>query len=654
MSISLPSKEVIVVDIPEVREFRAGFVYNFHVPDELISEDATNIPKAILSKPSEFFDADYIDFVKTRIPRHVRFDFSPVFIQNPTLELTDEQRRDVSANRRVSQGDLLRRFYDRIIGEQEFASQTFNVVNFTDQGIEKKLYDFVSGSLEGVLEDADITVSNKGKKEADYKKEVKAKQTKNRKDFYTLQKKISKANRLTGKNIGIDFLNRSMSQPREDGVFFLENDGKKLTGRDVSLDNLKKVSLKSQINSKIYDTIVKTAMFNPTHTISSELVKLASVSEPRQKEARSESTQISQTDYMTTVQPIDICAAPTITVTSAKKRIVGYVIDKWELLPNGDLSAKEPILLENPYVATTVDYKVKYGAKYAYQVRTVAEYTMPAITQDDHQLVVIKLLICSKPTKKIFVECVEHVPPPFPTDLDFIWDYEHNNLVVTWTFPPNMQRDIKKFQVFRRRSIKEPFQLQKMYNFDDTTRPEPFVDVDPENVPEDLVEFMTNPKLTYVDYDFKKDSSFIYAICSIDAHGFTSNYSMQMQVSFDRFANRLVKKLICISDCPKPYPNMNLASDTFVDVMYHENGSRMKVYFTPEYLELYNNQNQIIPIMSTNQVGAEYRIQVINLDAQKEQVINIDVDDRRRFDKTKEDLYKGSGLKSIDPDRFKL
>jgi hypothetical protein len=53
-------------------------------------------------------------------------------------------------------------------------------------------------------------------------------------------------------------------------------------------------------------------------------------------------------------------------------------------------------------------------------------------------------------------------------------------------------------------------------------------------------------------------------------------------------------------------------------------------------------------------VGAEYRIQVINLDAQKEQVINIDVDDRRRFDKTKEDLYKGSGLKSIDPDRFKL
>lgn len=654
MSISLPSKEVIVVDVPEVREFKAAFVYNFHVPDELVSEDATNIPASILSKPAEHFDAEYIDFVKTRIPRHVRFDFSPVFMQNPTLELTDEQRRDVSANRRIHQGDLLRKFYDRIIGEQEFASLSYNVVNFTDQGIEKKLYDFVSGSLEVILEDADITVSAKGKKEADYKKELQAKRTKNRKDLQTMQRKISYANRLTGKNIGIDFLQRSMTQPREEGVYFLENDGKKLTDRDVSVDNLKKVSLKSQINSKVYDTIVKTALYNPTHTISSEMVKLASVSEARQKEARSETTQISQTDYMTIVQPIDICTTPTITVTSAKKRIVGYVIDKWEMLPNGDLSAKEPILLENPYVSTAVDYKIKYGGKYAYQVRTVAEYTMPAITQEDHQLVVIKLLICSKPTKKIFVECSEAVPPPFPTDLDFVWDYEKNNLVVTWTFPPNSQRDIKKFQVFRRRSIKEPFQLQKMYNFDDTLRPEPFVDVDPENVPDDFIEYMTNPKLTYVDTDFKKDSSFIYAVCSIDAHGFTSNYSTQMQVSFDRFANRLVKKLICISDCPKPYPNMNLASDTFVDVMYHENGSRMKVYFTPEYLELYNNENQIIPILSTNQKDAEYRIQIINLDAQKEQTINIQVEDRRRYDKTKEELYKGSGLKSVDPDRFKL
>jgi len=654
MSISLPSKEVIVVDVPEVREFKVGFVYNFHVPDELISEDATNIPASILAKPAEHFDADYIDFVRTRIPRHVRFDFSPVFMQNPTLELTDEQRRDVSANRQIHQGDLLRKFYDRIIGEQEFASLSYNVVNFTDQGIEKKLYDFVSGSLEVILEDADITVSAKGKKEADYKKELAAKRSKNRKDLQTLQRKISYANRLTGKDIGTDFLQRSMQQPREEGVFFLENDGKKLTDRDVSVDNLKKVSLKSQINSKVYDTIVKTALYNPTHTISSEMVKLASVSEARQKEARSETTQISQTDYMTIVKPIDICTTPTITVTSAKKRIVGYVIDKWELLPNGDLVAKEPILLENQYVSTAVDYKVRYGGKYAYQVRTVAEYTMPAITQEDHQLVVIKLLICSKPTKKLFVECIEAVPPPFPTDLDFVWDYEHNNLIVTWTFPPNSQRDIKKFQVFRRRSIKEPYQLQKMYNFDDTLRPEPFVDVDPENVPDDFIEYMTNPKLTYIDTDFKKDSSFIYSVCSIDAHGFTSNYSTQMQVSFDRFANRLVKKLICISDCPKPYPNMNLASDTFVDVMYHENGSRMKVYFTPEYLELYNNENQIIPILSTNQKDAEYRIQIINLDAQKEQVINIEVEDRRRYDKTKEELYKGSGLKSVDPDRFKL
>lgn len=653
MSVSLPSKEGIIVDVPEVRRFRAQFVYNFHVPDELVSDNATNIPRSILSKPSEFFDSDYIDFVKTRIPRHVRFDFSPVFMQNPTLELTDEQRREISANRRISQGNLLRKFYDKIIGEQEFASDAFNVVNFTDQGIEKKLYDFVSGSLENIMADADITVSAKGKKKEDYQKALEKKRVKDKNEVKTLMKKVRHANSLTSKAIGFDFLARSVSQPQQDGVYFLENDGKKLTGRDITLNGLKNVSLKSQINSKVFNTIVKSAYFNPFHTISSEMNKLASTSEVKQKEARAKYTQISQTDYMTLVDPIDVCAAPTITVTSAQKRIVGYVIDKWEMLPNGDLAAMEPILLENPYVANAVDYKVKYGSRYAYQVRTVAEYTMPAITQEDHQLVVIKLLISSKPTRKIFVDCVEKVPPPFPTDVDFVWDYERNNLIITWTFPPNSQRDIKKFQVFRRKSIKEPFQLLKVYDFDDTLRGDPYVDVNPENISSDMIEHMFSPKLTYIDYDFKKDSKFIYAICAMDAHGFTSNYSVQMESSFDRFANRLNKRMICISDCPKPYPNMNLAQDTFADVMYHENGSRMKVYFTPEYLGVYNNEGQTIPIMSTNQLDAEYKIKVINIDAQKEQTVDVQIEDRRRYDKAKDDLFVGSGLKSIDPNRFK-
>lgn len=654
MSVSLPSKETIVVDVPEVRKFSSEFVYNYHVPDELLSADATNIPRSILSKPSEFFDSDYIDFVKTRIPRFVRFDFGPVFMQNPTLELTDEERRDLTANRRVATGDLLRRYYDKIVGEQEFSSDAFKVVNFTDQSIDTKLYDFVSGSLEVALDEAGIEISSKNKKPADYQKELRARQQKDLDTFSSLTSRIKQFARITPSDIGYDFVVRSLKQPTQQGLAFFKenNDGEKLRGRDITFEGLKNVTLKSQINAKVFDTIVRSAFYNPTHTISGEMTKLASVSGPQQKNARAHSHQVSQTDYMTVVDPIDVCASPTITVVEAKKRIVGYVIDKWELLPTGDLEPLEPILLENQYVSTAVDYKVKYGATYAYQIRSVAEYTMPAITQDDNQLVVIKLLISSKPTKKMFVQCTENVPPPYPTDVDFVWNYETNRLTVTWTFPPNPQRDVKKFQIFRRSSIREPFQLLRMYDFDDTLRGDPPILSDRETVPDDFVETMTNPRLTYLDEDFKKDSKFIYAIASIDAHGFTSGYSVQMEVSFDRFANRLVKRIISISGSPKPYPNMNLARDTFVDSMYHENGSRMKVYFTPEYLALYDNSGRMIPILSTNQKGAEYRIQIINIDNQKQQSIDIGVDDRRRFGKTKDEKFKRQGLKSVDPNRF--
>lgn len=653
MTVSLPSKEATVVDVPEVKQFKSEFVYNFHVPDELINEDASNIPRSILQRPAESFDSDDIDKVRSRIPRFIRFDFLPIHLQNPTMVSDDADQRKNSANRKIGNEGLLRRFYEKIIGEQEFASDSFKVVTFSDQGIDKKLHEFVSGSLATVLEDV-VTSVTTGKtvtnfKVEDFRKEIRVKRGKDPLENQTLTDQVKQFNARTPSTIGYDFIARAMNVPKESNIYFIDANGHK--GEGSSLEGLKNVSIRCQISSKVFDTIVKSAYFNPTHTISGELTKLASISETHQKEARSKSFQVSQADYMTIVDPYDVCSAPSINVTTAQARIIGYVIDKWKLLPNSDLVSMEPILLENQHINTAIDYKVQYGATYAYQIRTVAEFVIPAITQEDNQLVSIKLLISSRPTRKVFVTCVESKPPPFPTDLDFVWDYEHNDLIVSWTFPPNSQRDVKKFQVFRRRTIKEPFQLLKMYDFDDTIRPDLSANVDPEHVPQEFVEHMTNPKLTYVDHDFKKDSKYIYAVCAIDAHGFSSNYSTQMEVSFDRFANRLVRKLICVSNCPKPYPNMNLARETFVESMFHEGGTRMKLYFVPEHLEIYNDRGHQIPVLSTNKKGASYRMSIINLDVQKQASVDIDIDDRRKFEKALAERFK-RGLKSVSPDRF--
>jgi hypothetical protein len=251
------------------------------------------------------------------------------------------------------------------------------------------------------------------------------------------------------------------------------------------------------------------------------------------------------------------------------------------------------------------------------------------------------------------VECIETVSPPSPVDIDYNWNYEINRLQISWSYPPNSQRDIKEFQLFRRSSIQEPYELIAVYDFDDTIRVQNISKVGGEKIPKNILHKSDSPILFHIDEEFNKSSKFIYAMCSIDAHGYTSNYSTQMEITFDKFKNKLNRKLISNGGAPKAYPNFNLAVDTFLDVIYDERSTRMKLYFTPEYLELYNKDNQIIPIINTNKEGSEYRLQVINLDLQKEQNIEINIEDRRKYEKAKEKkTVNDNGLKSISANRF--
>ena len=67
---------------------------------------------------------------------------------------------------------------------------------------------------------------------------------------------------------------------------------------------------------------------------------------------------------------------------------------------------------------------------------------------------------------EVLISCVENNPPPHPVNVRFRYDYEHRKPVVSWEFPINPTRDIVKFQVFKRMSVKEAFKLQVEYDFD--------------------------------------------------------------------------------------------------------------------------------------------------------------------------------------------
>jgi hypothetical protein len=229
--------------------------------------------------------------------------------------------------------------------------------------------------------------------------------------------------------------------------------------------------------------------------------------------------------------------------------------------------------------------------------------------------------------------------------------------VIHWDMPVNPQRDVKQFQVFRRKSIREPFELIAQYGFDRsetgngaTGRYKTGERVDANNIEnmnvDDLylvkeqdprIVEMSYPVFMHVDEEFTVDSEFftsseyIYSICSVDAHGMISNYSSQHHVVFDPYMNKLVTKVVCDAGSPRPYPNMNLRMDAFKDVLSVSGDSARKldVYFTPEYLGVKDDRNmkyKVVEAQTTNQ-NPYYVLQLINLDNQKTQILKINVKD---------------------------
>ena len=140
---------------------------------------------------------------------------------------------------------------------------------------------------------------------------------------------------------------------------------------------------------------------------------------------------------------------------------------------------------------------------------------------------------------------------------------------------------------------------------------------------------LNSPQNFWIDNEANKDRKYIYTVVSIDAHGFSSNYGMQFEVRFSRSKNKIEKVLISGSGAPKPYPNMFLNADTFVDTIKDSNHTKMKIYFDPEYLEVVRKGKQSDPIIATIQNRSSYKMQLINVDFQESQIIDISINDLR-------------------------
>lgn len=604
--ISQPSRPLYFIDVPEVRKFQAVFKYNFFVKDESINDSAP-LTNYVRSRTfDQFTDSDVV--LKGRIPRYVKLSWAPSQLYG--LPRNSQNLRRENQQGQSSNSTLIASNYKKIIFEDQISSLNFCAITLNDGAIDKKIYAFVSGAYDlHMLGEKNVSGN------------AKFQQIANIKDLFDAS--------------DVDFAVDAFSQPdlsygilkkkdlRQVGS---QNDTRPENIKNNLYESLKKLGVNFSLNTKIGSSIVEKSIRDPFCLYTEDLFFLKDkLREMGEISARTRGTELNELDYRPKIEFIEIFPISTISGDENYQELVGYVVDKYEVLRDGTIKEHHPIIVENSQIGNIIDVNVKYGTNYVYSIRTIAAIKMPMSNQETGEISLVKFLVSSKSSENLYVETKEMKAPPPPSDINFSWDYANQNLLIRWGSPVNSQRDIKKFQVFKRSNIEHPFELIREYDFDDSIVKYP----SNENTHPKLIKKSTSPVTSFTDEEFTKESKCIYALCSIDAHGLTSNYSPQYQISFDKIKNQITKKIISHSGAPKPYPNLYLPGNGMVDVA-HAHGPHSKkatLFFTPQCYEIIDSNNRMQRTVETNLTGGSYKFNFINVDNQKNEILDVKIED---------------------------
>jgi len=607
MAQTLPSKRTIIIDAPEVPKFIGEFVYNFFTKDERLNDSGNETIEGLRERPSENLNSVVLDSInfKRFIPRLVRFEWRSVPYGN---------RPDLSIN--VS----IKRNLNKIHSEENFISDEYTNISFQDNGQDQKLQYFIKRQLSEIITDQNNIDSAANPDEA----------AKRQRLIEGSQLDVVKfINNNTSDLIDGNFLAKAFVQMKNNGILFLKNSDPGIDALSKQLeDRTRNVKVRAQINNKFINSILKTSQNNTISLFKDELEPILEETKNIQEKAliEKDSSMLNGSDYdFEFYDFIDFRSGIDPNAFDSTVQVVGYVIEKKEYFSDGTSIDREPIVVENKNASTTADIKIKYGSTYGYKIKSIVYVEIAVEDSEFNSIAALSFLVASKPSNEIIVKTEEFVAPPEVADFKVGWDSYRQAARLTWSFPPNPQRDIKYFQVFRRNKIEDPFELIKMYDFNDSSVPL----VLPETPNQELIEKLTSPKSYYLDAEFTKDSRFIYTICAIDAHGYSSNYSIQFECYFDKFANKIIIKPVSLAGAPKVYPNAYLLRDTFVDTIRDSNHKNLEIVFNPEFMTVLDANSNNLNVLKTD-ADSSYQLQLINVDLQTQENIKINLIDNRR------------------------
>tara|TARA_Y100000310_G_scaffold345247_1_gene463097 strand:- start:4267 stop:6132 length:1866 start_codon:yes stop_codon:yes gene_type:complete len=619
MPASFPSKAVVVMDIPEVTRLDVTFVYNFFRPDERLNDSGTEYDLSGWQSTggSNTAASTARKLLHLGVARYAKITFSPVIL-SPTY--TNKNEFVTPINAPAQPGKLIAPNLGIIRNEIEVATMGSSAVVFHDHALQERLAKLINLSLS--LRDPEAAKQGSS------------------------AEKAKKLNDLTPNSVVGNVLFDTVFDPAAEGMFYVNHKtGRVLrhTGRR-DFGGQAAQRLYCQVSDRYIGAMFKNSASNPfgpfAASISKEVSQMVDIGS--NAKLNENPSVLSGEEYSVNLQPLEEIEMVPLDEPRmwSNATLIGYVIDKDEVLPDGSREKQDPIIVPSSTTHSVVDTKVKYGAIYSYSVRAILLYEYEAIVTGEDRLTIASSLLSSRPSTPAVLACEEFTPPPHPADFNLVWDYRNRKLRLFWSMPIVATRDVKRFQVLRRKSVSEPFELIREYDFDDSDVLTPR-----KEVPDLSRVIKTEHSVgVFVDEEFTKDSTFIYALCSIDAHDLTSNYSQQFVVSFDRYKNKLVKQLISPSGAPKAYPNFYLLPDIgvgigntniTVDAMKDSSHKQMKIYFDPEYLTvkeasgLWSSRGKALRLIDTTSSDSLYKLQIINVDRQKSQVLDIKIEDLR-------------------------
>jgi len=302
---------------------------------------------------------------------------------------------------------------------------------------------------------------------------------------------------------------------------------------------------------------------------------------------------------------------------------IGFVVEVTFDKPGGEIVSPDPVFIKNRDAQEIFIGGPIYNAGTSIRVRPVYAVKIPIYEKVGQNLFKKPAIIfVSGKGSSVYTIAVDKTPPPPPQDL--VFNLESDGLEISWSLPYNTQRDISKFRVFRRKSLREPFTLIKQIDFGG---------FDDQKVPNHVNEIrpVGDLKTWFKDKTFDENSSYIYSVVCVDVHDLTSNYSEQIHVRINPVFNRLETKLFARSGAYIPYPNMTIENEeVFSDVIKSSGYRKAKIYFNPDFLKVTKTEGEsettLIDLNESS--GVEYKLNLINMDLQKQQILDIIIGER--------------------------